>query len=302
MSKKHDRRSAPVRRCLLALVTPIFMIAALAMAAPALATEHHPTGEYAPFADCPLSNSATELCLFAKTEGGEFVVGKETVPIAKTITLQGGIEFTEAGEKLIAAENGETLSKTPQKVPGGLAGLVKCNEIGNFLERIACELVFENGITGVNATTEIAGPVGNVKTNIGDLVGESGTALTLPVKVHLENPFLGSGCYLGSDAHPIVIELTTGTTSPPEPNKPIKGNKGEFEINAAENLVTLKNNVLVNNSFAAPGAEGCGGLFSFLIDPIVDSKLGIPATAGHNTAVLKGTLKETVAAAVRASE
>jgi hypothetical protein len=302
MTKQHDRRSAPVRRCLVALAAPIVLIAALAMAAPALATEHHPTGEYAPFADCPLSNPATVLCLYAKTEGGEFVVGKETVPIAKTITLQGGVEVTETGDKLIAAENGETLSKTPQKVPGGLAGLVKCNQISNFFERVACELVFENGVTGVNATTEIAGPVGNVMVNFNNLFGESGTALSLPIKVHLENPLLGSGCYIGSDAHPIVLELTTGTTSPPEPNKPIKGTKGEFEVNPEETIGTLKNNSLVNNSFAAPGVEGCGGLFSFLIDPIVNSKLGLPAAAGHNTAILKGTLKETPAEDVRASE
>jgi hypothetical protein len=299
MTKQHDRRSAPVRRCLVALAVPIVLIAALATAAPALAT---PEGEFAPFADCPLSNPATVLCLYAKTEGGEFVVGKETVPITKAITLQGGVEFTESGEKLIAAENGETLSKTPQKVPGGLAGLVKCNEISNFFERIACELVFENGVTGVNATTELAGPASNVTLNTVNLILEKETALSLPIKVHLENPLLGSGCYIGSNAHPIVLELTTGTTSPPEPNKPIKGSKGEVEINASETIVTLKNNSLVNNSFAAPGVEGCGGLFSFLIDPIVNSKLGLPAAAGHNTAILKGTLKQATAANVKASE
>ena len=48
--------------------------------------------------------------------------------------------------------------------------------------------------------------------------------------------------------------------------------------------------------------EGCGGIFSFLIDPIVDSKLGLPSAAGHNTAILKGTLKVAAAEAVKASE
>jgi hypothetical protein len=277
-------------------------IGVLAFASSASAVEHHPKGEFAPFADCPLSNPATELCLLAKTEGGEFVVGKETVPIAKTITLQGGIELTEAGEKLIAAEDGNTLSKTPQKVPGGLAGLVKCNEISNFLERVACELVFENGVTGVNATTELAAPASVVKLSLINILTQTGTALSLPVKVHLENPFLGSSCYIGSNAHPIVIDLTTGTTSPPLPNKPISGSAGEFVSNEAETLVTLNKNVLVNNSFAAGGAEGCGGIFSFLIDPIVNSKLGLPSAAGHNTAILRGTLKAATAGAVKASE
>jgi len=274
----------------------------LALASSAYAVEHHPKGEFAAFADCPLSNPATQLCLFATTESGEFVVGKETVPIAKTITLQGGIEFTLEGERLIAAEDGNTLSKTPQKVPGGLAGLVKCNEISNFLERLSCEVVFENGVTGVNATTELAGPASNVKLGLPNVLSQTGTALSLPVKVHLENPFLGSSCYIGSNAHPIVIDLTTGTTSPPPPNQPITGSPGEFEGNEAENLITLRKNVLVNNSFAAGGAEGCGGIFSFLIDPIVNSKLGLPSAAGHNTAILKGTLKAATAEAVKASE
>jgi hypothetical protein len=269
----------------------------------AFAVEHHPKGEYAPFADCPLSNSAVEDCLLANTEGGGFVIGKEKVPIAKTITLQGGVTaFGHPAEAFVGAEDGNTLSKTPQKVPGGLAGLVKCNEISNFIERIACELIFENGVTGVNATTELAAPASSIGLHSINLLTGSGTALSLPVKVHLENPFLGSSCYIGSNAHPVVIELTTGTTSPPEPNKPITGSPGETSFNEAETIFSIKNNELVNNSFAAPGAEGCGGFFSFLIDPLVNAKLGLPSAAGHNTAILKGTLKVAIAAAVKASE
>jgi hypothetical protein len=265
-------------------------------------TVHHPKGEFAGFADCPLSNPATQNCIVADTEGGEFIVGNEEVPITKSITLQAGVEFTEAGERLIAAENGETLVKSAQKVPGGLAGLVKCNKIKNIVERVACELAFENGLTGVTATTELAGPASGASLNIVSLITGSGTALTLPVKVHLENPLLGSECYVGSNAHPVVINLTTGKTSPPPPNKSISGNPGVFEFNGTETLLTVKSNSLVNNSFAAPVAEGCGGIFSFLIDPIVNEKLGLPAEAGHNTAILDGTLKAASAANVKASE
>jgi hypothetical protein len=278
-------------------------LAALTMAGNAFAVVHHPKGEYAPFADCPLANAEISTCLLATTEGGEFVIGKEKVPISKTITLQGGVKnFLSSGEAFVAAEDGNTLSKTPQKVPGGLAGLVKCNEISNFIERVACELVFENGVTGVTATTELAAPASSIALHSFNLISGTGTALSLPVKVHLENPFLGSACYLGSNSHPIVIELTTGTTSPPPPNKPITGNPGETSFNAAETILTIKNNALVNNSFSAPGAEGCGGIFEFLIDPIVNSKLGLPAAAGTNTAILKGTLKAAAAESVKASE
>jgi hypothetical protein len=273
------------------------------MSTSAYAVEHHPKGEYAGFADCPLSNPAAFNCLLATTEGGEFVIGKEKVPIVKPVILQGGIEgFAGGAEKIIAAEDGNTLPKSPQKVPGGLAGLVKCNEISNFLERIACELVFENGVTGVNATTELAAPASSIGLHSFNLLAGFGTALSLPVKLHLENPFLGSECYVGSNAHPIVIEFTTGTTSPPPPNKPITGSPGQITTNEAETILTFANNKLVNNSFAAPGAEGCGGLFSFLIDPIVNSKLGLPSAAGKNTAILQGKLQVASAEAVKASE
>jgi hypothetical protein len=290
-----------VHRHVLTLVgTATAVIAMAGLSSPAYARTHHPKGEFAPFADCPLSNPATSDCLLAKTEGGEIAIAAESVPITKTITLQGGIS-EETGE-FIGAEDGNTLSKTPQKVPGGLSGLVKCNEISNFLERVTCEVTFENGASGVNATTELAAPAKSIVVNINNLGNAEGTALSLPIKVHLENPLLGSSCYVGSNAHPIVLELTTGTTSPPPPNGPISGNVGEIELGGEGSIATIHNDVLVNNSFSAPGAEGCGGLFAFLIDPIVDSRLGVPSAAGHNTAILKGTLSLASAEVVRESE
>jgi hypothetical protein len=298
----HGSTAGRIRTLVLASTTAV-IVAALGTASSAYAVIHHPKGEFAPFADCPLSNPEISTCLIAKTESGEFVIGKERVPITNPVTLQGGVKFfLSSSEQFVGAEDGNTLSKSPQKVPGGLAGLVKCNEISNLIERVACELTFENGVTGVNATTELAAPASSIGLHTINLISAEGTALSLPVKLHLENPFLGSSCYVGSNAHPIVVELTTGTTSPPPPNKPISGSPGEPFFNENETILTIKNNVLVNNSFGAPGAEGCGGLFSFLIDPLVDSKLGLPSAPGHNTAVLRGTLKAASAESVRASE
>ncbi len=286
---------------------PVFAVAVLVallatfVAAPAALAA--PTGEFAEFADCPLSNSSVTSCVLGKTESGKFIVGKKNVPIEHTITLQGGVIETETGEiNFVAAADGNTLSKTPQSVPGGLAGLVNCKEISNFFERVACELTFENRLTGVFATTELAAPASSIVLNPSNLLFQTGTALSLPVKVHLENPFLGSSCYVGSNSAPVILELTTGTTSPPEPNKPITGSIGTPEGNETGTLLTLNGSSLVNNSFAAPGASGCGGVFSGIIDPIVDSELGIPAKAGTNTAVLDGKLSLASAAAARESE
>src|ERR1700722_9744484 len=303
----HSRMKGLTRartRVMLATAALTALVAALTIASPASAT---PKGEYAVFADCPVTTA--QICIHASTESGEFIVGKKTVPITSTITLQGGLNeaATPTGFEFVAAKDGNTLSKTPQKVPGGLSGLVNCTLItgsGWFEKgaREACEPVFENGFTGVTATTELAAPANQIQISLGALLGGVGTALQLPVKVHLENPLLGSACYVGSNSAPVLLPLTTGTTSPPLPNKPIKGNPGTLTFNEEGTILTVLKNSLVNNSFAAPATNGCGEFFEFIIGPIINSALGVPATAGHNTAILNGTLKQAGAEVVKEHE
>jgi hypothetical protein len=289
-----------IKRAALALVMPL---ATLGFASPALATEHHPTGNFAPFAQCPLSNAAVTGCVVADTSSGEFTVGKKTVPINKTITLQGGtIENAKTGElEFVAAENGETLSKTALYVPGGLFGIKPPGYL-NKEQKEKFEEMVNKGLTGVTETTELAKPASAIKLNTTNLITETGVALQLPVKVKLSNVFLGSSCYVGSEASPIILNLTTGTTSPPAPNKPIKGAAGTLEILEEGALLRLIGGSLVDNAFAAPEATGCGAPFSGLVDKLVDSVFGVPAAAGLNTAILTGKLEDAAAAAVKASE
>jgi hypothetical protein len=273
-------------RALLAVAS----LAALSLASPAFAT---PKGEFAVFADCPLTTSNT--CFYAKTESGEVVVGKKTVPVEKAFVLQGGLLETEGGgTNFVGAADGNTLTKVAQNVPGGLLGLVNCTAIkgeGFFekAERATCKAIFENGFTGVTATTELAAPASSIAISLPRLLAGVGPGLVLPIKVHLENPLLGSSCYIGSNAAPVVLELTTGTTSPPPPNKPITGSPGTPEFLEEGEILRVSKTSLVNNSFAAPEATGCGGFFAFLINPIVNASLGLPAAAGHNTAIQNGT-------------
>jgi hypothetical protein len=302
MTKNRVARTAVVRRRALALAIGVIApLATMGLASPALATEHHPKGEFAPFKDCPLSNAEVENCIFAETTAGEFTVGKKTVPINKTIVLQGG--FKEKAEKLefIGAEDGNTLSKVALNVPGGLLGIEAPKSWPKELQELFNEFI-NKGFTGVTATTELAAPASSIGLSTENLLFETGTALSLPIKIKVGNIFVGENCYIGSNAAPIVINFTTGTTSPPEPNKPIKGTAGKFEHNAEFSLITLNGGRLVNNSFAAPTAEGCGGFFSGFVNPLVNSILGLPAAAGHNTAILEGKLSTANAAAVKASE
>src|SRR3954454_17860137 len=155
------------------------------------------TGNYTKFVQCPYANLEVKKCIYSVTESGEGVLGSKKVPLVNPVVLQGcygeSIEEKEGAEfsKFYSASNGLTLSKTPQPVPGGLAGLVNCKEIKEIILRISCELALENGVTGVNSTLELARPASEVRISENNLAGEVGTALRMPVKFHLENPFLG---------------------------------------------------------------------------------------------------------------
>jgi hypothetical protein len=236
--------------------------------------------------------------------GGEVVLGSKKVPIVNPVVLQGGAgKQIEGLAPFFEASNSETLSKSPQPVPGGLAGLVNCKEISNTLLRLACEAALENGLTGANSTLELARPASEIVLSENNLAAEAGVALKIPVKVHLENPFLGSNCYVGSYSSPIIWELTSGTTAPPGPNKPIKGNVGFLDFLEEGSIAFGEEIVLVDNAWSAPGASGCGGpLVELLLDPVVNVSAGLPAAAGKNTAILKNTAFFGAAAAVREND
>jgi hypothetical protein len=131
-----------------------------------------------------------------------------------------------------------------------------------------------------------------------NLLLEEGVALKLPVKVHLENPFLGSECYVGSSSSPLIWNLTTGTTSPPGPNKPITGTSGTITTKDEGEIVTLTGTKLVDNAWSAPTATGCGGILAFIVDPIINSTVGLPAASGSNTAELINTINEATVGSV----
>jgi hypothetical protein len=272
----------------------LLLAAALAalMLVPATSASAALTGEYARFSKCPYTNPSVEFCIYAETTNGSFTTPSKTVPLKNPTILQGGLSGTELDitkpATLNAATSGDTLSKTPQPVPGGLLGITAPSWWPQILKDLFNETI-NNGFTGVSATVEIAGPVSGVKVTLANALFQEGAAFNLPVKVKLSNPFLGSNCYLGSNSNPIKLALTTGTTSPPGPNKPISGSRGALS-EPAFGVLALKANKLVDNSFSVPGASGCGGiLFSWAVDPLVDSIVGTPSAAGSNTAILEGT-------------
>jgi hypothetical protein len=307
MRHPRDRTRRPATIRWVALVVGAALIVSLAVLGVSLSGGHRSSDDYAPFVDCPLRDPRTDLCLFSQTEGGEFIAGAKTVPISRTITLQGGVHVVENSEKevvkdeFIAAKNGKTLSRTPQPVPRGLAAVVDPELLPPALRNAYDELLAK-GITEVTATIEPAAPASSIGIDVQNLVEAHGMGLALPVKIKLSNAFLGESCYIGSNVHPMSLRLTTGKTDPPKPNNPIKGKVGKAKFKDDYNLIVITASSLVNNTFAALAAKGCGGTRSHAVDRAVDAGLGLPAAAGHNTAILNGTLKDANAPAVKASE
>lgn len=286
------------------VVCTAMLVVALATLGLAGSAQAKLTGEFTKFQYCPYTTPTVVRCMNALTIGGEVVLGTKKVPIEKQVTLQGG--YTEPAEegaengfaKFFAATNGITLSKAPQSVPGGLLGIVP-DASSPALVKALIKFFFENSLTGVNSTLELAKPATDIRVSEVHLAEGIGVALKMPVKIRLENPFLGKSCYVGSSSSPINWELTTGVTSPPGPNTPITGKVGEVEFLESARILKLSGTEIVDNSWSAPTASGCGGILSFLVNPIINGQLGLPAASGKNTVILKNTIMTTTSFALK---
>jgi hypothetical protein len=225
-----------------------------------------PAAPYEDFAGCQsfAENEAVASCAKLTLNNGQLVLGKRDIPITAPVVLRGDLE-QRTQQFNYNAEGG--IQPVRQTVQGGLLG-----STGNsWLD----ELLAEHEAFRVHATIESAGQPGTFNK----------FPLTVPVKVHLENPLLGNTCYIGSEASPIVLNLTTGTTNPPAPATPITGKAAsKLEAEAERPAVRAQNGgVLVDNTFATPAAEGCQinvGPFHVNIDEAVNQSWGLPAAAG----------------------
>ncbi len=202
------------------------------------------------FSDCP---TGATVCFDIQNTSGNLNIKGFNVPLLRSLQIRGGLVrgvFTPA-----RGTNG--FFSTPVPVPGGLLGI----------EWIPG--------TSVLAITELAGSPSQIQVDASEL------NVAVPVKVRLVNLLLGMDCHIGTDSSPVVLNLITGTTSPPAPNRPISGSVAEPEIREGRRI-TFIGNVNVDNSFAVPGASRCG-LGLGLINTLVNAKLRLPSAGGNNS-------------------
>lgn len=256
-------------RVLGALMAGALLVAMLAPAAQAAT----PAPGYTQFAGCPdpkteALGAGVEICLNAEITSGNFKMGSKNVNIEKPISLVGGTNV-ELENFVYNSEGG--MKPVKQKVPGGIIGITGLEWLTEFLTGDALNLY---------AVTELAGTP----------VFDGFAGLSAPIKVRLVNPILGKNCYVGSNANPIQLELTTGTTNPPPPNQPISGHEAtELVFDEELEITHLLNAKYVDNSFAAPAAKGCVltllGFIPVNIDALVNFQAGLPSPAGTNETV-----------------
>jgi len=205
------------------------------------------------FADCP-PIAGGGICVDIQSNSGEMVIKGFHVPLGHSLEIRGGVN--ETSNSLIPPRGTNGFFAEPVNVPGGLLGI----ELPLWLNM-------------VTATPELAGPASSIVIE--------GFTIRMPLKLHLSNPLIGSSCYIGSNSHPVNVTLITGTTSPPPPNTPISGHPGTPTF-VPPNVFTFTGGLNVDNSFAIPGASGCG-LGLGLINGAIDLKLGLPSAAGDNS-------------------
>lgn len=283
---RHSQRVALSTVAILAGLSLAFV----APASDAASATVHPTSgraraalppSLAMFADCPVRNTHVTTCLASSTTSTTFTIGSTTVRSTKAATISLGVYPLASGRIVVVLpDDGKPALRSPAiPLPGGITGLPGLG----------------SGPLQVTVQPRL---VGRPSLDLVALLTRRGPGFTLPLDILISTPtgVLGADCTIGDAAHPVRLRLTTGTTSPPGPNRPIHGTTGK--ISTGPHGVTVFTGMrLVDNSFASPGTYGCGpaGLF----DPILNLDKGLPSPAGSNTAILVGRSYVVAASVVR---
>ena len=264
-------------------------------------------GGWAPFNRCPVNNSAMlaadgvnviNYCVDNDSTSGTLSLGTMGViqlgPVsignAPVTAGNSDAQFGAAvangtydGITGISPSGGAVLA-APALVPGGLLGLI-CPSNDPVITQV-CNGLTQNSLNEVVATLESAGTPTNFSLFAAVQTGVPIT--TLPVKIHLTNSLLGSGCYIGSNSNPILLN----------PQNTVGGNiasnfydfNGAADPNGALEVIAVTGATQSDTTFAVPAASGCTLLnipFSqIILDAVLNLKVGLPSPAGRNYVTL----------------
>ncbi|MEU1017203.1 hypothetical protein ABZ383_27025 [Streptomyces sp. NPDC005900] len=271
-----------------ALGTALGVLSSMGTATAAAAV---PNGEWAPFTRCPVDAPAmlaadgldrTPQCVVSTSPNGSIKLGRTTVPTGKT-NLQMGVVQNSDGTSTVVAPPGGALVADPATVPGGLLGLMCPSDIPVITA--ICVQLDNSSLNKITATVESVGAPYDFDQTAGIVTDKP--IVALPVRIHLENPFLGSKCYIGTAAKPIV--LRPKNLQFPEFGMSFFHGDGTVAEDGEMSRVNLTGAQQNDSTFAVPGADGCGLGLLGLVDAAVNAKTGLPSAAGKNSVTLNNT-------------
>jgi DNA-binding beta-propeller fold protein YncE len=229
-------------------------------------------GAWASFFRCPVDDPAMlatngdfntlglAFCLGSNSTHGSITLGNITTTTGNTNLQTGLIDV-----------NG-----TFTVIPGG-------SPAGSL---IADPVELSTPVGPVTAITESAGAPSNFNLIAGIVTGTP--IITVPVKIHLaNNPTLGPSCFIGSEQNPILLNPQNNDLS----NALSVGGffsfdaaNGAPDVTGPDGALLITGAVQGDDTFAVPGATGCGPGGS--LDAAVDAVAGVPSPSGSNHLVL----------------
>jgi hypothetical protein len=242
-------------------------------------------GIWGPFDRCPVDNaqilavdgvSADPACIAASSPSGEIKLGNSVQTTGST-NLQLGATINNQSQFSLVSPPGGAMVAEPVNVEGGLLGLMCPSDIP--LVSAICQGLVGSPLNAVTATVEAAGEPSNFSRPAALQQGQP--IVTVPVKVHLENPILGPNCYIGSNSNPIVLR-PQNTTRPA-----LAAALGDLDgtPNPTGRLARITGTSTQGDStFAVPEADGCGLLG--VLDVAVNAQQGLPSPSGNNYLIL----------------
>ncbi|GAA2393323.1 hypothetical protein GCM10010420_17730 [Streptomyces glaucosporus] len=266
-------------------------LGALASMGTATAATAQPGGEWAPFTRCPVDAPAmlaadglaqTPQCVVSVSPSGSIKLGKTTVVTGRT-NLQMGIVQNSDGTSTVVAPPAGAIIADSATVPGGLLGLMCPSKVP--VVTAICEQLANSDLNKITATVESVGAPRDFDQTAGILTDQP--IVAIPVRIHLENPFLGSKCYIGSKSDPIV--LRPRNLDYPEFGMSFFKGDGTLAEDGEMSRINLTGATQNDSEFAVPGASGCGLGLLGVIDAAVNLKTGLPSPSGNNSLTLNDT-------------
>jgi hypothetical protein len=254
-------------------------------------------GIWGPFTRCPVDSptllaadgvSADPACLASSSPNGSIKLGNSTATTGQTdLQLGATISDADASFSLVSPAGGGIVAD-PVAIPGGLLGLMCPSDIPAV--SALCATITNGPLNQVTATVVPAGEPSGFSLSAALTTGE--TLITMPVRIKLANPLLAPGCTIGTDSNPIVLRPENITT----PTITLAFGDLDGTPNELGALVNITGvSTQGDDSFAAPGATGCG--LAGLVDLAINTKVGLPSPAGNNNLVLNNAAASVIAEA-----